>query len=144
MEEMEARVWQRVSGSEPMELTQLVRLCRTAAADYRNLAAGCTGETRQTLLALHQEAAFAAQAITGMIVLRGLEPPTSPVCFTEKQRRRSLSLAYRRSRTIWEAFQVWSSSAEFGLTFRTLAHREESISARLLALIAACPVHKGL
>lgn len=139
MEEMEARVWQRVGGRQPMELPQLARLCRTAAADYRNLAAGCSGQTRQTLLSLHQQAAFAAQAVTGMAVLRGLELPENPACWTEKQLRRGLALAYRRSRELWEAFQAWSASGEFDFSFRSLARQEEANSTRLLALLSGCP-----
>ena len=72
MEDMEARVWQRVGGREPMELPQLARLCREAAADYRNLAALCAGQARQTLLELHREAAAAAQAVSGVEMLWGV------------------------------------------------------------------------
>lgn len=143
MDEMEARVWQRVGGSAPVQLPALARLCREAAADYRNLAAGCAGETRQTLLALHRDAVLTAQSVTGMVILGGLEPPEAPVCPPERQLRRGLALAYRRSRTIWEAFQARSSGGEFGFAFRALARREEAIGARLLQLIALCPVRRG-
>lgn len=140
MEDMEARVWQRVGGREPMELPQLARLCREAAADYRNLAALCAGQARQTLLELHREAAAAAQAVSGMAMLRGLELPHDQTCWPEKQLRRGLALAYRRSRELWQAFQSWSASSEFGFSFRALARREEAASTRLLALLANCPV----
>ena len=108
MEDMEARVWQRVGGREPMELPQLARLCREAAADYRNLAALCAGQARQTLLELHREAAAAAQAVSGMAMLRGLELPRDQTCWPEKQLRRGLALAYHRSR---EAFRAGAPAA---------------------------------
>ena len=91
MEDMEARVWQRVGGREPMELPQLARLCREAAADYRNLAALCAGQARQTLLELHREAAAAAQAVSGMAMLRGLELPRDDSGRREEELARKLS-----------------------------------------------------
>lgn len=135
MEEMEARVWQRVGGKPPMELPRLTQLCREAAADYRALAPAFPGEARQTLLALHREAAFAARALAGILTLRGLDLPPDPTLWPERNKRRALALAYRRSCTLWEAFSAWSASAEFAPTFRYLAQQETTISYRIAALI---------
>ena len=82
----------------------------------------------------------AAQTVSGMAMLRGLELPRDQVCWPEKQLRRGLALAYRRSRELWQAFQSWSASSEFGFSFRALARQEEAASTRLLALLANCPV----
>lgn len=141
MEALEARVWQRVGGGQPMELPQLCRLCREAAADYRALASGSGGEVRQTLLTLHRDAAFAAQTVAGMAVLRGLALPGGAVCCQRQQQRRGIALAYRRSRELWEQFRAWSASGEFGFAFRALTRQEENTGMRLLALLAACPIH---
>lgn len=135
MEEMEARVWQRVGGKQPMELPRLLQLCREAAADYRALAPAFSGEARQTLLALHRDAAFAARAVAGILTLRGLNPPPDPALWPEQNKRRALALAYRRSRTLWEEFSSWSAASEFTPAFRYLAQQETAISARITALI---------
>ena len=135
MEEMEARVWQRVGGKPPMELPRLTLLCLEAAADYRALAPAFSGEARQTLLALHRQAAFAARALAGILTLRGLELPPDPTPWPERNKRRALAIAYRRSCTLWEAFSAWSASAEFAPAFRYLAQQEAEISTRIAALI---------
>ena len=135
MEEMEARVWQRVGGKPPMELPPLTRLCREAAADYRALAPAFSGEARQTLLALHRQAAFSARALAGILTLRGLDAPPAPTPWPERNKRRALALAYRRSRTLWEAFSAWSADGELTPVFRYLAQQETEISARIMSII---------
>ena len=135
MEEMEARVWQRVGGKQPMELPRLAQLCGQAAGDYRALAAAFSGEARQTLLALHRESAFAARALGGILTLRGLDPLPVPAPWREQNKRRALALAYRRSNMLWNEFFARSSSGEFAPVFRYLAQQESAISARITALI---------
>lgn len=135
MEEMEARVWQRVGGKQPMELPRLAQLCSQAAGDYRALAPAFSGEARQTLLALHREAAFAARALNGILTLRGLSPLPASAPWPEQNKRRALALAYRRSYMLWECFLDWSSSGEFAPVFRQLAQREMAISTRIAAII---------
>lgn len=135
MEESESRVWQRVAGKPPMALEALFRLSQEQAAALEKLGATSSGQRRCVLRRLSAQAAFAARVVAGAMVLEGDCPQRAAMPCPEGGTRRTLALAYRRSRTLWEAYRTRAASGEYSQAFQQLTTQETQSSTQLLALL---------
>ena len=113
MDDMETRVWQRVSGKTGVTLPDLLRMSREAAACLRQLPGG---KLQCRLMGLAQQEEAVSRALAGIAHLQGEQPRPSPVGWKEENLRRGLALCYRRSRKIWRgcaAVQVTENLGRF-------------------------------
>lgn len=131
MDDMETRVWQRVSGKTGVTLPDLLRMSREAAACLRQLPGGKL-QCRLTGLAQQEEAV--SRALAGIAHLQGEQPRPSPVGWKEEHLQRGLALCYRRSRKIWEGLRSRAGDGEFGQIFSQLMVQEQQIGTTLLEL----------
>ncbi len=134
---LESRVWQRVSGGAPMDLEQLAHLSQGNAAALAALAAGTGGKTQRTLQQLHGLSLQTAQTLRGICRMRGVEQFPAPVATLEPGLGRNLARSYHRSRELYQGLESWGASGEYGAVFRLLARRETQIGAQLLELLGA-------
>lgn len=130
MDDMETRVWQRVSGKTGMTLPDLLRMSREAAVCLRQLAGG---KSRLAGLAQREEAI--SRVLAGIAHLQGEPPQPSPTGWKEESLKRGLALRYRRSRRIWEGLRSRAGDGEFGQVFSQLMVQEQQIGTELLELL---------
>lgn len=136
MDEIEARVWQRVSGqTQALELPTLVHRSREAAACLRQLIGMCGPDARRKMQQLYQIAAASAAAVAGIAHMQGCAnlPPAS--AWPQPSLRRALAEAFRRSSSLWEVYAAQSHTGEYAPIFSTLSAREAQISTELLELL---------
>ena len=132
MDELEARVWQRVSGKPAMALADLLRMSREAAICLRQLSGGRL-QGRLTGLAQREEAI--SRTLCGIAHLQGEPPQPSPAGWKEESVKRGLALCCRRSRRIWEGLRNHAGDGEFGQIFSQLMVAEQQIGTELLELL---------
>lgn len=130
MDDMETRVWQRVSGKTGVSLPDLLRMSREAAICLRQLAGG-----KSRLMGLAQREEAISRVLNGVAHLQGEPPQPSPTGWKEENLKRGLALSYRRSRRIWEGLRHHAGSAEFGQIFSQLMVQEQQIGTELLELL---------
>ena len=123
MDDMETRVWQRVSGKTGVTLPDLLRMSREAAACLRQLPGG---KLQCRLMGLAQQEEAISRALAGIAHLQGEQPRPSPVGWKEEKLQRGLALGYRRSR---------AGDGEFGQIFSQLMVQEQQIGTTLLELV---------
>lgn len=131
MDDMETRVWQRVSGKTGVTLADLLRMSREAAACLRQLPGG---KLQCRLMGLAQQEEAVSRALAGIAHLQGEQPRPSPVGWKEEHLQRGLALSYRRSRKIWEGLRSRAGDGEFGQIFSQLMVQEQQIGTTLLEL----------
>lgn len=131
MDDMETRVWQRVSGKTGVTLADLLRMSREAAACLRQLPGG---KLQCRLMGLAQQEEAVSRALAGIAHLQGEQPRPSPVGWKEEHLQRGLALCYRRSRKIWEGLRSRAGDGEFGQIFSQLMVQEQQIGTTLLEL----------
>lgn len=132
MDDMETRVWQRVSGKTGVTLADLLRMSREAAACLRQLPGG---KLQCRLMGLAQQEEAVSRALAGIAHLQGEQPRPSPVGWKEEHLQRGLALCYRRSRKIWEGLRSRAGDGEFGQIFSQLMVQEQQIGTTLLELV---------
>lgn len=132
MDDMETRVWQRVSGKTGVTLPDLLRMSREAAACLRQLPGG---KLQCRLMGLAQQEEAVSRALAGIAHLQGEQPRPSPVGWKEENFQRGLALCYRRSRKIWEGLRSRAGDGEFGQIFSQLMVQEQQIGTTLLELV---------
>lgn len=132
MDDMETRVWQRVSGKTGVTLPDLLRMSREAAACLRQLPGG---KLQCRLMGLAQQEEAVSRALAGIAHLQGEQPRPSPVGWKEENFQRGLALGYRRSRKIWEGLRSRAGDGEFGQIFSQLMVQEQQIGTTLLELV---------
>lgn len=132
MDDMETRVWQRVSGKTGATLPDLLRMSREAAACLRQLPGG---KLQCRLMGLAQQEEAVSRALAGIAHLQGEQPRPSPVGWKEENFQRGLALCYRRSRKIWEGLRSRAGDGEFGQIFSQLMVQEQQIGTTLLELV---------
>lgn len=132
MDDMETRVWQRVSGKTGVTLPDLLRMSREAAACLRQLPGG---KLQCRLMGLAQQEEAVSRALAGVAHLQGEQPRPSPVGWKEEHLQRGLALCYRRSRKIWEGLRSRAGDGEFGQIFSQLMVQEQQIGTTLLELV---------
>ena len=138
-QEMEMRVWERVSGAgqevQP-DLRGMELRCREQAAVFRILAENCPNELRERLLKLHRQVHNDAMALRGMRILAGEEPEKLRGYAAGKVAlRRGLAQCYRRCCQARLDYLDGSRSAEYGPVFARMAREETERLAELLTLI---------
>lgn len=131
MDDMETRVWQRVSGKTGVILPDLLRMSREAAACLRQLPGG---KLQCRLVGLAQQEEAVSRALAGISHLQGEQPQPRPVGWKEENLQRGLALCYRRSRKIWEGLRSRAGDGEFGQIFSQLMVQEQQIGTTLLEL----------
>ena len=132
MDDMETRVWQRVSGKTGVTLPDLLRMSREATACLRQLPGG---KLQCRLMGLAQQEEAVSRALAGIAHLQGEQSRPSPVGWTEENFQRGLALCYRRSRKIWEGLRSRAGDGEFGQIFSQLMVQEQQIGTTLLELV---------
>lgn len=132
MDDMETRVWQRVSGKTGVTLPDLLRMSREAAACLRQLPGG---KLQCRLMGLSQQEEAVSRALAGIAYLQGEQPQPRPVGWKEENLQRGLALSYRRSRKIWEGLRSRAGDGEFGQIFSQLMVQEQQIGTTLLELV---------
>lgn len=132
MDDMETRVWQRVSGKTGVTLPDLLRMSREAAACLRQLPGG---KLQCRLMGLAQQEEAVSRALGGIAHLQGEQSRPSPVGWKEENFQRGLALCYRRSRKIWEGLRSRAGDGEFGQIFSQLMVQEQQIGTTLLELL---------
>lgn len=132
MDDMETRVWQRVSGKTGVTLPDLLRMSREAAACLRQLPGG---KLQCRLMGLAQQEEAVSRALAGIAHLQGEQPRPSPAGWKEENFQRGLALCYRRSRKIWEGLRSRAGDGEFGQIFSQLMVQEQQIGTTLLELL---------
>lgn len=132
MDDMETRVWQRVSGKTGVTLPDLLRMSREAAACLRQLPGG---KLQCRLIGLAQQEEAVSRALAGIAHLQGEQSRPSPVGWKEENFQRGLALCYRRSRKIWEGLRSRAGDGEFGQIFSQLMVQEQQIGTTLLELV---------
>lgn len=132
MDDMETRVWQRVSGKTGVTLPDLLRMSREAAACLRQLPGG---KLQCRLMGLAQQEEAVSRALAGIAHLQGEQSRPSPVGWKEENLQRGLVLCYRRSRKIWEGLRSRAGDGEFGQIFSQLMVQEQQIGTTLLELV---------
>lgn len=132
MDDMETRVWQRVSGKTGVTLPDLLRMSREAAACLRQLPGG---KLQCRLMGLAQQEEAVSRALAGIAHLQGEQSRPSPVGWKEENFQRGLALCYRRSRKIWEGLRSRAGDGEFGQIFSQLMVQEQQIGTTLLELV---------
>lgn len=132
MDDMETRVWQRVSGKTGVTLPDLLRMSREAAACLRQLPGG---KLQCRLMGLAQQEEAVSRALAGIAHLQGEQSRPSPVGWKEENFQRGLALCYRRSRKIWERLRSRAGDGEFGQIFSQLMVQEQQIGTTLLELV---------
>ncbi len=132
MDDMETRVWQRVSGKTGVTLPDLLRMSREAAACLRQLPGG---KLQCRLMGLAQQEEAVSRALAGIAHLQGEQPQPRPVGWKEEHLQRGLALCYRRSRKIWEGLRSRAGDGEFGQIFSQLMVQEQQIGTTLLELV---------
>lgn len=132
MDDMETRVWQRVSGKTGVTLPDLLRMSREAATCLRQLPGG---KLQCRLMGLAQQEEAVSRALAGIAHLQGEQPRPSPVGWKEENFQRGLALCYRRSRKIWEGLRSRAGDGEFGQIFSQLMVQEQQIGTTLLELV---------
>ena len=132
MDDMETRVWQRVSGKTGVTLPDLLRMSREAAACLRQLPGG---KLQCRLMGLAQQEEAVSRALAGLAHLQGEQSRPSPVGWKEEKLQRGLALCYRRSRKIWEGLRSRAGDGEFGQIFSQLMVQEQQIGTTLLELV---------
>ena len=132
MDDMETRVWQRVSGKTGVTLPDLLRMSREAAACLRQLPGG---KLQCRLMGLAQQEEAVSRALAGIAHLQGEQSRPSPVGWKEEKLQRGLALCYRRSRKIWEGLRSRAGDGEFGQIFSQLMVQEQQIGTTLLELV---------
>ena len=132
MDDMETRVWQRVSGKTGVTLPDLLRMSREAAACLRQLPGG---KLQCRLMGLAQQEEAVSRALAGIAHLQGEQPQPGPVGWKEEHLQRGLALCYRRSRKIWEGLRSRAGDGEFGQIFSQLMVQEQQIGTTLLELV---------
>ncbi len=132
MDDMETRVWQRVSGKTGVTLPDLLRMSREAAACLRQLPGG---KLQCRLMGLAQQEEAVSRVLAGIAHLQGEQPQPSPVGWKEEHLLRGLALGYRRSRKIWEGLRSRAGDGEFGQIFSQLMVQEQQIGTTLLELV---------
>lgn len=132
MDDMETRVWQRVSGKTGVTLPDLLRMSREAAACLRQLPGG---KLQCRLMGLAQQEEAVSRALAGIVHLQGEQSRPSPVGWKEEYLLRGLALGYRRSRKIWEGLRSRAGDGEFGQIFSQLMVQEQQIGTTLLELV---------
>ena len=132
MDDMETRVWQRVSGKTGVTLPDLLRMSQEAAACLRQLPGG---KLQCRLMGLAQQEEAVSRALAGIAHLQGEQPRPSPVGWKEEHLQRGLALSYRRSRKIWEGLRSRAGDGEFGQIFSQLMVQEQQIGTTLLELV---------
>ena len=132
MDDMETRVWQRVSGKTGVTLPDLLRMSREAAACLRQLPGG---KLQCRLMGLAQQEEAISRVLAGIAHLQGEQPRPSPVGWKEEKLQRGLALGYRRSRKIWEGLRSRAGDGEFGQIFSQLMVQEQQIGTTLLELV---------
>lgn len=137
MDEMEARVWQRVSGRAGTERPDLLRLSREAAACLR-LLSGAAGMNQGRVAALFRREEAISRTLCGMAHLRGEGQQNLPSGWREENCKRGLSLAYRRSRKLWEGLSACTGDGEFGQVYAWLTAQEQQIGAEILEILGKC------
>lgn len=136
MDEIEARVWQRVSRqTQAADLPTLVHRSREAAACLRQLAGMCGPETRRKMQQLYKTAAASANAMAGIAHMQGCTEQITASAWPESGFRRALAQAYRRSSRLWQDYTAQSHSGEYAQVYSTLSAREAQISTELLELL---------
>ncbi len=132
MDDMETRVWQRVSGKTGVTLPDLLRMSREAAACLRQLPGG---KLQCRLMGLAQQEEAVSRVLAGIAHLQGEQSRPSPVGWKEENLQRGLALCYRRSRKIWEGLRSRAGDGEFGQIFSQLMVQEQQIGTTLLELV---------
>lgn len=132
MDDMETRVWQRVSGKTGVTLPDLLRMSREAAACLRQLPGG---KLQCRLMGLAQQEEAVSRALAGIAHLQGEQSRPSPVGWKEENFQRGLALCYHRSRKIWEGLRSRAGDGEFGQIFSQLMVQEQQIGTTLLELV---------
>ena len=132
MDDMETRVWQRVSGKTGVTLPDLLRMSREAAACLRQLPGG---KLQCRLMGLAQQEEAVSRALAGIAHLQGEQSRPNPVGWKEENLQRGLALCYRRSRKIWEGLRSRAGDGEFGQIFSQLMVQEQQIGTTLLELV---------
>lgn len=132
MDDMETRVWQRVSGKTGVTLPDLLRMSREAAACLRQLPGG---KLQCRLMGLAQQEEAVSRALAGIAHLQGEQSRPGPVGWKEENLQRGLALCYRRSRKIWEGLRSRAGDGEFGQIFSQLMVQEQQIGTTLLELV---------
>lgn len=132
MDDMETRVWQRVSGKTGVTLPDLLRMSREATACLRQLPGG---KLQCRLMGLAQQEEAVSRALAGIAHLQGEQSRPSPVGWKEENFQRGLALCYRRSRKIWEGLRSRAGDGEFGQIFSQLMVQEQQIGTTLLELV---------
>ena len=132
MDDMETRVWQRVSGKTGVTLPDLLRMSREAAACLRQLPGG---KLQCRLMGLAQQEEAVSRALAGIAHLQGEQSRPSPFGWKEENFQRGLALCYRRSRKIWEGLRSRAGDGEFGQIFSQLMVQEQQIGTTLLELV---------
>lgn len=132
MDDMEMRVWQRVSGKAGITLPDLLRMSREAAVCLRQLAGG---KQQSRLMGLAQREESVSRVLAGIAHLQGESSQPSPTGWKEENPKRGLALSYRRSRRIWEGLRSRAGDGEFGQVFSQLMMQEQQIGTELLELL---------
>ena len=138
-QEMEMRVWERVSGAgqevQP-DLRGMELRCREQAAVLRILAESCPNELRERLLKLQRQVHNDAMALRGMRILAGEEPEKLRNYAAGKVAlRRGLAQCFRRCCQARADYLGCVRHKEHGPVFAAMAQEEARRMAEILALI---------
>ena len=130
MEDMEARVWQRVLGQQesPAEdLKPLILAAQEAAAVYEGLGLRQLLEEAQRILA----------CLRGISALQGRRMVLKPMQVPKEPKQKALEKCYYRSRKAMLEYTARSAGPEFGEVFRALAEREKEQCLRIVQLLGS-------
>ncbi len=127
-ENLEARVWQRVSNcprQEREDLRPLLLAAWEAAAAYRSLTGQLTGRQRQRAQSLYDRAMESVAILKGIQRLRGTEPEAlRPQPAQKEPPRRALERCFHRCRRLRTEYMARTLDPETGSLFQALGDRE--------------------
>lgn len=139
MEDMEARVWQRVLAqpqkTQVEDLKPLILVAQELTAVYGRLVREMTGRSRELLRRLQETELANIACLKGISALQGRGVRLNSIQVAREPAEKALEKCYHRTRRATTEYMARSAGAEFGEVYRALADREREQCVRLAEVL---------